>query len=524
MAMPQLIIHCRYIAHSYTGVRQDRTRRDELDWPPAPARLHQAFIASTLANLPDSRHEDFAGKTLAALRWLETLSPPTIIASRLADDSEYRRALMVAMPHNSPWKPGDFSKAHNDLAPVLRATPDHEGSLRAAYRWTDNSTDFCQKTELHLPALREAAAKLRYMGRAEDRVECEVVWYPDGHPQPISESLEIWRPSAQAEDICLLTAHPQSTDALTAEFEKACERRAREAKRPARLFLHEQSYVCDAAEGLLPAHVAIFQIFERDCPDPLVCDAINAHRWRSPLRGLACRIAKDAERWNDPALAGELISGHSSGGGRVQQPHLAFVPLPSLSQSGKADGRVRRFALLGYAAKEAEKEATSIYRTLAANLDGEELESDYRLQLMEDPCRDKVWPLYTRPSRVWVTATPLAIARCYKVPTHAPDGTSLSSNERHRRRHSEWKKLVRASMHDVRLPTDLVDSCEIHLTPSPFLAATERAERYRAKQETIPFLHARIEFSRPVRGPLLLGDRRYLGLGLFVPVDPGSRD
>jgi CRISPR-associated protein Csb2 len=51
------------------------------------------------------------------------------------------------------------------------------------------------------------------------------------------------------------------------------------------------------------------------------------------------------------------------------------------------------------------------------------------------------------------------------------------------------------------------------------IPTTERAERYRAKDERAPFMHARIEFSRSVRGPLLVGDRRYQGFGLFIPAD-----
>lgn len=44
---------------------------------------------------------------------------------------------------------------------------------------------------------------------------------------------------------------------------------------------------------------------------------------------------------------------------------------------GKADGRARRFALLGYA--DNSQTASSVYHTLAANLDGKEIESGYRL-------------------------------------------------------------------------------------------------------------------------------------------------
>ena len=520
--MSRLIIQCRYIAHSYSGVRHDRTGRDELDWPPAPARLHQALISVTLANLPDSLRATYSDKIFDALRWLETLPPPEIIVSRLAADRDYQRHLLVAMPHNSPAKRGDFSSPHLDLAPVFHATPEHGGNLLAAYRWAGDPVEFRRNAELHLPALQDVTAKLRYMGRAEDRVECEVRWHADGDDSPISESLEIWRPASNAEDLRLQTARPNSTQELMDEFKKAESRIERGSKRPARLFLHEQSYARDDAEGLLPAHVAVFQIFrDTNNPDqaPEVCDAVNAHRWRSPLRALACRLAKDADRWNDPSLANELISGHVASGGRTQQPHLAFVPLPSLSLHGKADGRVRRFALLGYADNVAG--AASIYRTLAACLDGEEIEPGYRLQLIDEPFRnDKVWPLYARASRSWVSVTPLAIDRGYKVPTHAPDGTPLSSNERHLRRQAEWTQLVRASLRHIRLPPDVVDSCQVQLTASPLLPATERAERYRAKDERAPFMHARIEFSRPVRGPLLMGDRRYQGFGLFIPAEP----
>jgi CRISPR-associated protein Csb2 len=521
--MSQLVIQCRYIAHSYSGVRQGRSGRDQLDWPPAPARLHQAFIASTLANLPGSLREDFSCKTLAALRWLETLPPPDIIASRLADDSGYRRALNVAMPHNSPAK-SDFARYHPDLAPVLRATPDHEGPLHSAYRWACEAPEFAREAELHLPALRDAAAKLRYMGRAEDRVECEIHWSSETDAEPLCEMLEIWRPAPHAEDAVLLIARPDSTDELMNEFKRASERRAREAKRPARLFLREQSYAREVAEGLLPVHVAIFQIYEDGNPDPLVCDAINAHRWRSSLRNLACDIATDQKdrRWTNPDFANELISGHTPTGGHTQQPHLAFVPLPSLSPSGKADGRVRRFGLLGFAPSDKKAaDARSVYRTLAASLDGKpdyENKPTFHLQLIDEH-RDKVWRLYSGASRTWISATPVVIDRGYKVPTHSPDGQELSRNERHLRRQSEWVKLLQASLRHIRLPEDLAGSCEITLTASPLLSATERAEKYRPAKERAPFIHARLEFPRPVRGPLLLGDRRYFGLGLFVPAE-----
>jgi len=90
-------------------------------------------------------------------------------------------------------------------APACRAS----GSVQ---RWTDDAPEFSRDAELHLPALRDAADRLRCMGRAEDRVECEVHWHIEGNQKPRSESLEIWRPATHAEDVRLLTARPKSTD------------------------------------------------------------------------------------------------------------------------------------------------------------------------------------------------------------------------------------------------------------------------------------------------------------------------
>jgi len=220
--MTRLTIHCQFIAHSYSGVRPDGSNGAQLDWPPAPARLHQAMIAVTLANLPESLREPYAGKALAALKRLETLPPPEIIASKLAadaaDDNDGPRSVLVAMPHNSRAK-GDPSRYLPDLAPVFRATPAHDAGLQVSFRWTSHEPEFHRVTQEHLPALKDILAKMRYLGRAEDRVECDVLRQVDENDAAICESMEIWRPSNIAEDVRLWTARRQSTFELMNQFE-----------------------------------------------------------------------------------------------------------------------------------------------------------------------------------------------------------------------------------------------------------------------------------------------------------------
>lgn len=518
--MPSLLIQCRFIAHSYSGVRQGSSLRDQLDWPPAPSRLHQGLMACTLTSLPESLFKDHGEPTLDALRWLENLSPPEIIASRLVDDSGYRRALMVAMPHNSPAK-GDFARYHNDLAPVLRATPVGDTMLTVCYLWHEESPDFLAQAGLHLPVLQDAGARLRYLGRAEDQVECEVRWTNDSEADLELGLFDVWRPSELDSEVVLLVPRQDSTTELLDAFKDTATRQAREAKPPARFFLREQRYAKNTAEVRRPVYTAIFQVYEIETPDPLVCDPINAHKYRSGLRNLACELAADERPWMKPELARELISGHTKDCSHTLQPHLAFVPLPSISLSGKGDGRVRRFALLGYASESHLDAARSIYRTLAANLDrkfDDERKPSWELQLDDSQNRDKVWHLYNSASQNWASVTPVAISRGFTVPKFTSDGRPLSSNEKYQKKINEWKKLLRDSLRHVSLPQGLINGTEIEISMTPFLPKCERAEKFRAPGEKSVLVHVRLAFPEPVRGPFLLGDRRYFGLGLFAPV------
>lgn len=519
--MPTLLIQCRFIAHSYSGVRQGPDLRDELDWPPAPGRLHQGLMACTLSNLPNSLICGHAEPTLATLRWLEKLPPPEVRASRLTDDSDYRRALMVAMPHNSPAK-GDFARYHNDLAPVLRATPMENAPLLVEYRWIEDSSGFSNEIKHHLPALQDAAARLRYLGRAEDRVECIVRWIADGEPDPEDRSLEIWRPSEFGSEIGLWVPRPDSTRDLQETFPKLESRKGREAKPPARLSLREQGYTRNAIKGRLPVYSAIFQVYETGNPDSLVCDSMNAHKYRSVLRNRACELATIDDPWLNPEFAREMISGHTEDGKHAQQPHLAYVPLPSISLSGKGDGRVRRFVLVGYASEQNADAALSVYRTLAANLNGMfdcEEKPSWQMQLVDRPDPDKVWRLYNASSRVWASVTPVAISRGYTVPKFSPSGEPLSKNERYLRKLAEWQKLLRESLRHIGLPNELIKATVIEISMTPFIPKCERAEKYRPPGEKAVLVHVRLTFPEPVRGPLLLGDRRYFGLGLMAPLD-----
>lgn len=506
--MPHLVLHCRFVAHSYSGVRLTEDRREELDWPPSPGRLHQALMAAALGGVPPCTAESEAA--LAALRWLEKQLPPEILASEITEGGRTRPR--VAIPQNNP-KGADLGGNSILLAPTLRATPANEQDLEVVYRWQLNEGS---QNNPHLRVLENAALQLSYLGRAEDRVEVSAQIVDELSPSPL---IRWWPASAAAHRLWL--AQDGTTDALERRFRTPVA--PRERKSPAQRWMIAQPYSPVCLHPRPPVYVAIFQILPMsDDPDasPLSCDPELSGRWRAAVRGRVVELAREVD-WDNRALANELLTGHSGDNGqRAEQPHLAIVPLPSFNSSGTADGRVRRIALLGFAHPGVADGAREIYEGLGALLDGDCVpELSGRLRMCGDIGRDKVWCQLIGISRVWHSLTPVAIARGFKVPRFTPDGRLLSTNERHRRKLAELSALLRSSMRHIDLPESLVNECNIELTPSPLLRRSERAERYRPPGETAVLTHARIEFPEPVQGPLLIGDRRYQGLGLFVPMN-----
>jgi CRISPR-associated protein Csb2 len=129
--MSTLTAHVRFIAHSYSGVRIGPDRREILDWPPSPARLHEALLSAALTGLPRNRAEE--AEVWKAFEWLEALPPPVILAP--AHDEEARSRPRRAIPQNNP---AGTSKLHTHstlLAPTLKAVPPTDAPLEVFYCW-----------------------------------------------------------------------------------------------------------------------------------------------------------------------------------------------------------------------------------------------------------------------------------------------------------------------------------------------------------------------------------------------------
>lgn len=187
--------------------------------------------------------------------------------------------------------------------------------------------------------------------------------------------------------------------------------------------------------------------------------------------------------------------------GHGDAAHVAYIPLPFVGRQ-YADGHI-----LGLAAV-LPRGLSRDDRRAAITAFGELVElklgplGEWRLEPVAQPTRittldPETW---SRPSRVWATVTPIVF-------DHFP-------RERAGRRAAE---ILSESCARIGLPVpqkvDLSGFSKFLGVPS----VREFRTRRRDTDPPRPATHAVFHFDRPVRGPVILGARRFFGLGLCRP-------
>ena len=126
---------------------------------------------------------------------------------------------------------------------------------------------------------------------------------------------------------------------------------------------------------------------------------------------------------------------------------------------------------------------------------------------------------FEQPSRRWLSVTPLALPKAKRRridpsrhADHAKSGTERTAEER---------RAVAALQQSLRHAAVFTPVESVRVQREPFNRRGDRAEAFapgtRFPKEAL--WHASITFANAVSGPLVLGDGRYLGLGLMRPAE-----
>ncbi|MXZ34876.1 MAG: type I-U CRISPR-associated protein Cas5/Cas6 [Acidobacteria bacterium] len=525
--------------------------RRTAEWPPHPARLFSALVATWA----DSDQPDLEERR--ALEWLESQDHPSIHASqatprstlthfvpvndaRIFSQTSYdRRAnrieeLSIQIEEGSESLPARQLKSLRtqlrkqrdvdqmvssvgttpirsaiDLMPPgwITASGDvRTGQARVypsvtpdeplvTYSWRGNPS------EPTIASLDGLCARLTRLGHSSSLVSCRVVPHPrkpNYIPGPGNEVMRSIR-SGQLQ-------------ALEGEYDK--HKGSRPRTLPYTSVRYKQAQ--DETEEIVvhPDTAGDWLVFAfnrhgRRFPSTLAVDVATA------LRGAVFHYA------TDPIPEG--LAGHRRDGTPSVHPHVAFLPLPWVSHQ-HSDGRLMGAAIaIPHSLDNRSRQA--LYRAIGKweNDKGGRLvltlgsRGRLEMQRVVGPTtlvtlRQTLW---SRKSRTWISATPIAL------PTHPGPLSTGTAHARSRAWARAAKAMVKAC-HHIGLP----EPTRIDLSLAPVVAGSRPAPAFPPFRQpgrggrpvARRLVHARVTFDRAVKGPVVLGAGRYLGLGLMKPV------
>ncbi len=500
------------------------------EWPPSPARLFKALVAVSRHGVPGADRDTVD----RALRWIEYCDPPLVLAPKARAD---RPRLRRFVPNNSEVDP----KTGRPEWPATRASKEPEPlrvwrierPTEVVYAWSFESS------HPEAEALVAAARSVPSLGRGEDFAVVHAECRPD---IPRAEGRQRYHPTANGGGVTLEAPEPGCLDVCLRIFDLR-------RKDPGWNKIHELptmgtrlvGYAHDgtSAEAASPP-VAVFGMWRESRRY-----SVDARLLRVPagqLRHLLSRVLDDVVPALAPGgatrereareLCGKVLLGHEAGGTRAEGPHVAIVPLPSVL-GPYPDGRIRRVALVGFGCERDDER--NIFDITTSLLHGRSLLDgglDTGVQLRRET--DEQWKdLLLGPSETWESITPIVLERreltkeegkrLVETRRRAAEGDPVAGLRLQRmeaRLAARREELIGVSLERI---LGKVKVEEVEVSRAPFRSGVHPASEYRTADHlaSSPRFHVRVRFDVPVRGPLVVGRGRYVGLGLLRVIATG---
>jgi CRISPR-associated protein Csb2 len=467
------------------------------DWPPAPARLFQALVASA------ARGGCLSEGDVAALCWLEGLPPPVIATPPVRRGT----GLITYVPNNDldavgghPIRIGEI-RAGKLIQPLL-----FDAEVPLIYAWT------IADGEAHLPALIALADRLYQLGRGVDMAwaTAEAVDAATAEARLAAHTGPKHRPTGAGNGGSLLASpQPGSLASLIARHSAQATRFQPGERKGTTLFVQPPK--------------ARFRMVPYDCPPARLLFDLRAGSAFAPwplhraaaliemLRDEAARRLQAAQPDRLATIERLLVGRGASPADIALRPRL--IPLPSIGFV-HADRAIRRVLL------EVPPDSPLSPVELRAALSGlplhvdpatGEIQSDARLVPAAEETMLRHYGLReeSQPARLWRSVTPMAL----------PGGPFRSGHTGSARLAGEAARAI-AVRHALRHAGLTQQVTTIRVQREPFAGRGERAEAFVHEPRFLAaaLCHVELRFAEPRRGPLILGNGRWLGLGLFAPV------
>jgi CRISPR-associated protein Csb2 len=486
-----LLIEVRLLDGRYHGVG---------DWPPSPFRLFQALVAGAYGGRWRREPDDVKD---SVFHWLERLGPPHVAAPAKLSG----RTVTYFVPNNDldavggdPRRVSEI-RAGKTVRPIL-----FDADTPCLYVWPfDEGEDLARR-------LCRLAERLHTLGWGIDAAfaRAAISDWAEAEARLVSHGGAISRPgsSGQARDPTCptrgsLDSLKQRYEATAHRFETRREGRATVTRfhQPPKPRFRTIAYDRPPSRllyDLRPADGA--QTFSRVAQERAV-DVAKA------VRDLAARRLAEAL----PSRAAEFecfIAGRGSGPTDVSR-RVRVIPLPSIGFV-HADPAIRRvlveippdcpvsvddvgWAISGQSLKRVDSDSGGVKEIILAMADDDSMLGHYGIN--------------RRGSRRWQSVTPIVL------PEQRPRGR-VSGTEREGADRRAAAAVAEALRHAGRAGRGV----DVRVQAEPFHPKGARADAFRSDRFAGRLRHVELTFPDPIAGPLVIGDGRWLGLGVMRPV------
>jgi CRISPR-associated protein Csb2 len=500
-----LLISVRFLDGRYHGAG---------DWPPSPARLFQAMVAGA------ARGGTLGAEATAALGWLETLPPPVIAAPR----KRIGQGVTSFVPNNDLDAVGGDPARIGEIRTGKTSRPAHfDAALAFDYLWTYEPEP---DAEMQAAAVVGLAAGLYQLGRGVDMAfACGELLDDEGARARLTlPGRTVSRPSRGGGGAPMLPCpFPGSLASLTARFEASrgrfktvgSGRKARlQFTQPPKPRFAQIAYDSPHALLLFDIRAADDDGFAGQPPERIV-GLVEALRDRV-IERLGQRLPEDV------ALIERCLRGRgATEADKAQRVHI--VPLPSIGSSHVTQLVRRVLVDVPPDCPIAADHIAWAFSGLPLQVDAETGEIDPQSPFLVAADDDSMLEHYgigdRRAARLWRSVTPVALSESAARRRIDPERTRAEAKGG-AERSAEEARAVASVQQALRHAGIAVPATGIAVRREPFSGRGHRAEAFAAPPRfgKHRLWHVEVALSDPVQGPLVLGDGRYLGLGLMARV------
>ena len=477
---------------------------------PSPGRLFQALVAAAGISGPLSDQEK------RAFRWLEELDPPLVASAVMKPGQQFTNY----MPNNDldamrgdRRRIGEIRVGKN-IQPML-----FDAEVPFLYAWTFEASE---RGQCHATVISDLSEQLYQFGRGWDMAWA---WSEELTEAELEDRLMeypgvVHRPSGGGVGKNLRCPGPGTLNSLMRRYEAGAKRFQTESSgrrvTQSRSRQPEPRFRQVAYES--PPERYLYELREHDVVaafSPWPLDRVTA--LVEALRDEAKRRLQEALPGKSQDVERVLVGRKPNGDDAVPTSlRVRIMPLPSIGHH-HADRSIRRVL---------------VEVPAGCPLRADDINWAFAGQELNHPVYSK--SIYMTPTeahdmlkhygvdkqhRVWRSVTPVALpesaARRRIPPTHTIEQAKGGTERR-----TEQERAAAAVFHALRHVQVRHRPDHIRVQREPFETNGQRVEEFangtRFAKERL--WHVEIGLEKPVQGPLVIGDGRFLGLGLTAPV------